>query len=568
MKRILSYGLRMVATLVLFWWGFASVSPAQADEYTIHNIRYGQTLSGISLQYRVPQKAIETANGITNPDRIFAGHTLHIPRNVKVAKTVKRSTTGMRGNVMEVGSSSFKRIPVKVWKHPGGNPYREVRIDRDLEAIGIPNAVARTFASMIEQKAPNGVGFLERSGRVWRPHMNSEGVWEYDIVSMFWGSGSHKYYAQKVDIQWVDKFFTDNKGIDFLPIDIYTIWAEGSRYDIGVVWVCGNIAILQPRRPPPTQKVELPPALAPPVSQEPKPTPQEKREDLLAKWLNRMDLFVGLGEEYPDAGGTTRFQFGRGALYPLVFDTPQGRHQFGGAVRFSLVDGKTFDRFHFDGSMVVGGPSYKYYHWKGWDLTFEPMVGYLDEHGRSRDRNYRSHRRFSIAGFAVNANYYKRELKGLKWFPETQFYAGLFWDFDTGAHHQWQGQSIKDTRELRKFDGLYSVGLRQFIYDDLFGFLRPFIGLEFFAEMPQTAKLNPCLGLSDKYKIVFGQVCASLNVLKSGSYDGFLWSVGIDIAQAGRFWRTHARTIQAQRALQYDQTTGEEVLIPTDISIH
>ena len=42
-------------------------------------IQPGDTLSGISEKFNVPQIEIARANGILNPDRIFAGHVLIIP---------------------------------------------------------------------------------------------------------------------------------------------------------------------------------------------------------------------------------------------------------------------------------------------------------------------------------------------------------------------------------------------------------------------------------------------------------------------------------------------------------
>jgi cell envelope opacity-associated protein A len=45
-----------------------------------YRVRRGDTLSAISRQFRVPVHAIAQANGIRNPNRIYAGQRLCIPR--------------------------------------------------------------------------------------------------------------------------------------------------------------------------------------------------------------------------------------------------------------------------------------------------------------------------------------------------------------------------------------------------------------------------------------------------------------------------------------------------------
>ncbi len=45
----------------------------------IHNIRYGDTLSGLAKRFGTTVRALAQANSIANPDRIFAGRTLRIP---------------------------------------------------------------------------------------------------------------------------------------------------------------------------------------------------------------------------------------------------------------------------------------------------------------------------------------------------------------------------------------------------------------------------------------------------------------------------------------------------------
>lgn len=50
-----------------------------------HCVRYGETLSGIAARYGTTVSAITTANGIANPNRIYAGRCLVIPRGIAPA---------------------------------------------------------------------------------------------------------------------------------------------------------------------------------------------------------------------------------------------------------------------------------------------------------------------------------------------------------------------------------------------------------------------------------------------------------------------------------------------------
>src|SRR3974390_2023086 len=76
--------LLAVASLLLVALPGASVGAAsQVDYYytctAYHQVMPGENLYRISLAYNVPQSAIMAANGIYNPDLIYAGQSLCIP---------------------------------------------------------------------------------------------------------------------------------------------------------------------------------------------------------------------------------------------------------------------------------------------------------------------------------------------------------------------------------------------------------------------------------------------------------------------------------------------------------
>ncbi len=55
------------------------LSTASGTAQTIHTVQSGETLSGIARQYGVTEATIAQANGLANPNAIYAGHRLAIP---------------------------------------------------------------------------------------------------------------------------------------------------------------------------------------------------------------------------------------------------------------------------------------------------------------------------------------------------------------------------------------------------------------------------------------------------------------------------------------------------------
>lgn len=56
-------------------------SPAPSQQYITYVIQPGDTLSGIAQRYGTTTSALSSLNGISNPDRIYAGNTIKVPES-------------------------------------------------------------------------------------------------------------------------------------------------------------------------------------------------------------------------------------------------------------------------------------------------------------------------------------------------------------------------------------------------------------------------------------------------------------------------------------------------------
>jgi LysM repeat protein len=78
MRRLVVLGLALVLGLA-FVPALAPTRVAHANGYSTHVVTLGETLSSIAGMYGVSAEAIAQANGIVNPDYIYAGQVLTIP---------------------------------------------------------------------------------------------------------------------------------------------------------------------------------------------------------------------------------------------------------------------------------------------------------------------------------------------------------------------------------------------------------------------------------------------------------------------------------------------------------
>ena len=74
------FSLGVVVALVLTMLvGAETVWAAPNESGPVHIVRWGETLSGIAVRYGVSMWSIAHANRIANPSRIYAGQRLVIP---------------------------------------------------------------------------------------------------------------------------------------------------------------------------------------------------------------------------------------------------------------------------------------------------------------------------------------------------------------------------------------------------------------------------------------------------------------------------------------------------------
>jgi LysM repeat protein len=78
MAKRLSLGV-LIAVVLTTLVGAQTVWAAPNESSLVHLVRWGETLSGIAVRYGVSVWAIAQANGIANPSRIYAGQRLAIP---------------------------------------------------------------------------------------------------------------------------------------------------------------------------------------------------------------------------------------------------------------------------------------------------------------------------------------------------------------------------------------------------------------------------------------------------------------------------------------------------------
>jgi len=84
----------------------AAAAPASTTTGRVHVVQVGQSLSSIAAQYGVTTQAIASANGLSNPDFVFAGQRLTIPSGGGTAVAPAAVSSNIAGRWIGVNLSA------------------------------------------------------------------------------------------------------------------------------------------------------------------------------------------------------------------------------------------------------------------------------------------------------------------------------------------------------------------------------------------------------------------------------------------------------------------------------
>lgn len=304
-------------------------------------------------------------------------------------------------------------------------------------------------------------------------------------------------------------------------------------------------------------QVEVPPKEPEPsiavaaVTPEPEVTPEEQGVELCG--LDDHDLFGSIGRTDGNGSKTGwRYADGFACIAKGRVDGGTVKGGIGGLYGDSKGHATT-DGFVYSGERYGWGPTVKYVDDDGWDArsSFFPWGKFLND-GHNANGDYAQTRDFDMRGSNFGFNLYWRELAGEKWFPKTQIYGSAFKLFDQDLQHSWQGNQIADTSDL-KSSWLLSLGIREFIYQ---GPVKPWISLEYFAEIPHTRNLTGMLGVTDEDEILWAGIGLTRNLEKGGYARTGM--VGIDVGNGIRKLRSNVRHDEwvSTETSYYDEATG------------
>lgn len=129
--RVAQIGLALIIAVLLLA-AFSTSASAMGPIY--HTVQYGQTLYSIAMHYGTSVWAISCANGLYNPNYIYAGQVLVIPKGY------------MGGGCAPAHKPMPKPYPVKYHPKPGPKPgcFYTVRWGDHLFRIGLRYGVPWT----------------------------------------------------------------------------------------------------------------------------------------------------------------------------------------------------------------------------------------------------------------------------------------------------------------------------------------------------------------------------------------------------------------------------------------
>lgn len=115
----------------------APATSATGEDYVVHTVKRGETLSAIALQYGTTTRAIVKANNLSDPSKIITGQKLKIP-------TSEASSSGSTGGQAS-GQCSYKHTVKKgEWIWQIARKYKVSPYDI-MEANGLTRKTANTI---------------------------------------------------------------------------------------------------------------------------------------------------------------------------------------------------------------------------------------------------------------------------------------------------------------------------------------------------------------------------------------------------------------------------------------
>jgi LysM repeat protein len=137
MKKYFRKSVFVVILVVLLLAVSVSVVSASGGNY--HRVRYGETLFSIGRYYGVSAYRIAEANNLYNPNRIYAGQVLYIPRGYDGGYRPAPCTNHHRVRYGETLYSIARRYGVSPWAIARANGIYNINLIYAGQVLYIPS---------------------------------------------------------------------------------------------------------------------------------------------------------------------------------------------------------------------------------------------------------------------------------------------------------------------------------------------------------------------------------------------------------------------------------------------
>lgn len=522
-------------TVILLVCGICLGGNAWADETSKDNcvlVASGDTLSKIARTLDSTVSELAKKNGIQNSDIIYPGQKICRDGDTTREKGAPNQQQEEKQRPSHAGAANIAGIDIP----EGYTPYKEVGRN---PLVPVKKKDARSV-SVIEIDALNHIGVSGSDLDVVRKAI-ADGT--ADQVELLPGT---KFISMSERGRGMSVKVTHNRVATWKTPESAVVVTLLDGRKIVRIDSCSNWAQVEvpPKEPEPSIAVAA-------VTPEPEVTPEEQGVELCG--LDDHDLFGSIGRTDGNGSKTGwRYADGFACIAKGRVDGGTVKGGVGGLYGDSKGHATT-DGFAYSGKRYGWGPTVKYVDDDGWDarIGFFPWGKFLND-GHSANGDYAQTRDFDMRGSNFGFNLYWRELAGEKWFPKTQIYGSVFKLFAKNLQHSWQGNQIADTSDL-KSSWLQSLGIREFIYQ---GPVKPWISLEYFAEIPHTRNLTGMLGVTDEDEIFWAGIGLTRNLEKGGYAPTGM--VGFDAGNGVRKLRSNVRHDEwvSTETSYYDEATG------------